>query len=162
MSHFGAYNGDFVTPCSGKDHDTRGMPASAVPLALRQRRPLIIPSILRNFGFMDIQEYKGSLEGKVVLITGAGGGIGLETAKCFAVMGAKVVMLDIDREKGVRAEAAVRSIPGAVADFYCIDLAEEGSFAAMKDFVIDRYGCPDIVFNNAAVLHLGALGEVGN
>ena len=29
---------------------------------------------------MDIQEYKGTLAGKVVLITGAGGGIGLETA----------------------------------------------------------------------------------
>ncbi len=111
---------------------------------------------------MDIQEYKGSLDGKVVLITGAGGGIGLETAKCFAVMGAKVVMLDIDREKGVRAEAAVRSIPGAVADYYCIDLADESGFAAMKAFVIDRYGCPDIVFNNAAVLHLGAVGEVGS
>ncbi len=49
---------------------------------------------------MDIQEYKGTLTGKVVLITGAGGGIGLETSKCFAVMGAKVVLLDIDREKG--------------------------------------------------------------
>ena len=111
---------------------------------------------------MDIQEYKGALAGKVVLITGAGGGIGLETAKCFAVMGAKVVLLDIDREKGMRAEAAVRAIPGAVAEFYCIDLAEEGSFGAMKDYVIGKYGCPDIVFNNAAVLHLGAVGEVGS
>ncbi len=111
---------------------------------------------------MDIQDFKGALAGKVVLITGAGGGIGLETAKCFAVMGARVVMLDIDREKGMRAEAAVRAIPGAVAEFYCIDLAEEGSFGAMKDYVIGKYGCPDIVFNNAAVLHLGAVGEVGS
>ena len=111
---------------------------------------------------MDIQEYKGTLAGKVVLITGAGGGIGLETAKCFAVMGARVVMLDIDREKGMRAEAVVKAIPGAVAEFYCIDLAEEGSFGAMRDFVMDRYGCPDVVFNNAAVLHLGAVGEVGS
>ena len=111
---------------------------------------------------MDIQDFKGALAGKVVLITGAGGGIGLETAKCFAVMGAKVVLLDIDREKGMRAEAAVRAIPGAVAEYYCIDLAEEGSFGAMRDFVMDRYGCPDVVFNNAAVLHLGAVGEVGS
>ena len=111
---------------------------------------------------MDIQEYKGTLAGKVVLITGAGGGIGLETAKCFAVMGARVVMLDIDREKGARAEEAVRAIPGAVAEYYYIDLAEEGSFGAMRDFVMDRYGCPDVVFNNAAVLHLGAVGEVGS
>ena len=111
---------------------------------------------------MDIQEYKGKLAGKVVLITGAGGGIGLETAKCFAVMGARVVMLDIDREKGARAEEAVRAIPGAVAEYYYIDLAEEGSFGAMRDFVMDRYGCPDVVFNNAAVLHLGAVGEIGS
>lgn len=111
---------------------------------------------------MDIQDYKGALAGKVVLITGAGGGIGLETACCFAVMGAQVVVLDNDREKGERAEAALRAIPGAVADYYYIDLADEGSFAAMKAFVIGKYGCPDIVFNNAAVLHLGAVGAIGS
>lgn len=111
---------------------------------------------------MDIQEYKGTLAGKVVLITGAGGGIGLETARCFVTMGAKVVVLDNDREKGERAEAALRAIPGAVADFYYIDLADEGSFDAMKAFVIGKYGCPDIVFNNAAVLHLGAVGAIGS
>ena len=111
---------------------------------------------------MDIQEYKGTLAGKVVLITGAGGGIGLETARCFVTMGAKVVVLDNDREKGERAEAALRAIPGAVADFYYIDLADEDSFAAMKAFVLGKYGCPDIVFNNAAVLHLGAVGAIGS
>lgn len=111
---------------------------------------------------MDIQEYKGALAGKVVLITGAGGGIGLETARCFVTMGAKVIVLDNDREKGERAEAALRAIPGAVADYYYIDLADEGSFAAMKAFVLGKYGCPDIVFNNAAVLHLGAVGAIGS
>ena len=111
---------------------------------------------------MDIQEYKGSLAGQVVLITGAGGGIGLETARCFVTMGARVVVLDNDREKGERAEAALRAIPGAVADYYYIDLADEGGFAAMKAFVIGKYGCPDIVFNNAAVLHLGAVGAIGS
>ena len=111
---------------------------------------------------MDIQEYKGTLAGKVALITGAGGGIGLETARCFVTMGAKVIVLDNDREKGERAEAALRAIPGAVADFYYIDLADEGSFAAMKAFVLGKYGCPDIVFNNAAVLHLGAVGAIGS
>ena len=111
---------------------------------------------------MDIQEYKGALAGKVVLITGAGGGIGLETARCIVTMGAKVIVLDNDREKGERAEAALRAIPGAVADYYYIDLADEGSFAAMKAFVLGKYGCPDIVFNNAAVLHLGAVGAIGS
>ena len=55
---------------------------------------------------MDIQDFKGTLDGKVVLITGAGGGIGLETARCIVTMGAKVIVLDNDREKGERAEAA--------------------------------------------------------
>ena len=111
---------------------------------------------------MDIQDFKGTLAGQVVLITGAGGGIGLETARCFVTMGAKVVVLDNDREKGERAEATLRAIPGAVADYYYIDLADEGSFAAMKAFVLGKYGCPDIVFNNAAVLHLGAVGAIGS
>ena len=111
---------------------------------------------------MDIQDFKGALAGQVVLITGAGGGIGLETARCFVTMGAKVVVLDNDREKGERAEATLRAIPGAVADYYYIDLADEGSFAAMKAFVLGKYGCPDIVFNNAAVLHLGAVGAIGS
>lgn len=111
---------------------------------------------------MDIQDFKGTLAGKVALITGAGGGIGLETARCFVTMGAKVVVLDNDREKGERAEVALRAIPGAVADYYYIDLADEGSFAAMKAFVLGKYGCPDIVFNNAAVLHLGAVGAISS
>ncbi len=111
---------------------------------------------------MDIQDFKGSRAGQVVLITGAGGGLGLETARCFVTMGAKDVVLDNDREKGERAEATLRAIPGAVADFYYIDLADEGSFAAMKAFVLGKYGCPDIVFNNAAVLHLGAVGSIGS
>ncbi len=44
--------------------------------------------------------------------------------------------------------------------FYNINLAEENSILKMKKYVLDKYGCPDIVFNNAAVLHLGETRKI--
>lgn len=109
---------------------------------------------------MNINDYKKTLDNKIVLITGAGGGIGLETAKCFAIMGAKVIILEVNEEKGNNAEKAINSIYKNSAEFYKIDLANEDSILKMKKYVLDKYGCPDIVFNNAAILHLGEIGKV--
>ncbi len=111
---------------------------------------------------MDINDYKNTLDNKIVLITGAGGGIGFETAKCFAIMGAKVIILEIDKEKGESAERKINSIYKDKVEFYNIDLAEENSILKMKEYVLDKYGSPDIVFNNAAILHLGEIGKVSS
>jgi NAD(P)-dependent dehydrogenase (short-subunit alcohol dehydrogenase family) len=111
---------------------------------------------------MNINDYKKTLDNKIVLITGAGGGIGFETAKCFAIMGAKVIILEIDKEKGESAERTINSIYKDKVEFYNIDLAEENSILKMKEYVLDKYGCPDIVFNNAAILHLGEIGKVSS
>lgn len=109
---------------------------------------------------MKINDYKSTLNDKSVLITGAGGGIGLETAKCFATMGAKVIILEVDEEKGKKSEKIINSMHDNSAEFYKIDLADEDSILKMKEFVLNKYGCPDIVFNNAAILHLGEIGKV--
>lgn len=109
---------------------------------------------------MNINDYKKTLDSKIALITGAGGGIGFETAKCFAIMGAKVVILEADKEKGESAERIINSIYRDKAEFYHINLAKENSILKMKEYVLDKYGCPDIVFNNAAILHLGEIGKV--
>jgi NAD(P)-dependent dehydrogenase (short-subunit alcohol dehydrogenase family) len=111
---------------------------------------------------MNINDYKKSLDNKIVLITGAGGGIGFVTAKCFAIMGAKVIILEIDKEKGESAERTINSIYKDKVEFYNIDLAEENSILKMKEYVLDKYGCPDIVFNNATILHLGEIGKVSS
>ena len=111
---------------------------------------------------MDINDYKNTLNNKTVLITGAAGGIGLETAKCFATMGAKVIILDINDEKGYSAENTINLIHDNSAEFYRIDLADEDSILKMKEYVLEKYGCPDIVFNNAAILHLGEIGKVSS
>ena len=109
---------------------------------------------------MKINDYKSTLNDKTVLITGAGGGIGLETAKCFATMGAKVIILEVDEKKGKKSEKIINSMHDNSAEFYKIDLADEDSILKMKEFVLNKYGCPDIVFNNAAILHLGEIGKV--
>lgn len=111
---------------------------------------------------MNINDYKNTLDSKVILITGAGGGIGFETAKYFAVMGAKVIILDIDEEKGKSAEKIIASTHKDNVEFYGINLAEENSILKMKGYILEKYGCPDIVFNNAAVLHLGEIGKVSS
>lgn len=111
---------------------------------------------------MNINDYKKTLYNKIVLITGAGGGIGFETAKYFAIMGAKVIILEINKEKGESAEKIINSIYKDKVEFYNINLAEENSILKMKKYVLDKYGCPDIVFNNAAILHLGEIGKVSS
>lgn len=110
----------------------------------------------------NIKQYQNALSDKIVLITGAGGGIGLETAKYFAGMGAKVIILEIDREKGRCADREVNLISPDSAEFYRIDFSDESSIFEMREYVLDKYGCPDIVFNNAAALHLGDVGTVRN
>ncbi|MBP3708141.1 MAG: SDR family oxidoreductase [Clostridia bacterium] len=111
---------------------------------------------------MNINDYRKTLDNKIILITGAGGGIGFETAKCFAIMGAKVIILEVDKEKGENAERTINSIYKDKVEFYNIDLAEENSILKMKKYVLDKYGCPDIIFNNAAILHLGEIGKVSS
>ncbi len=111
---------------------------------------------------MNINDFRNSLKAKTVLITGAGGGIGFETARLFAAMGARVIILEINKEKGKNAETSINSEFTGQAEFYPIDLADEKSILEMKAFVLEKYGCPDIIFNNAAILHLGEIGKVSS
>lgn len=87
----------------------------------------------------------GKLEGKVAVVTGAGSGMGRQTAKAFIAEGAKVVLVDRD-------EATVR----AASEEYGADAlaitADVAYLAAMQQVVreaIATYSCVDIIFNNA-------------
>lgn len=109
---------------------------------------------------MKIENFAGTLTGKTVLITGAGGGIGFETAKNFAIMGARVLILEINEELGQQAEQQInRLCPGSTV-FYPIDLGDEAAITQAKDWVYANFGCPDILFHNAAILPLGNIGHV--
>ena len=109
---------------------------------------------------MDIRIDGSILSGKIVLLTGAGGGIGLEAAKAFAEMGAKVLIAEIDWEKGEKAaEDITVKFPGA-AFFLHTDLSDGTAVRKLCGDILARFGCPDIIFNNAAAVITGKIGEV--
>lgn len=86
------------------------------------------------------------LDGKVAIVTGAAGGIGMASAQRLAKEGATVVLADIDL---AGAEAAAREIPGAVA--WELDLTDEAAVRVFCASVAERFGKIDILHNNAAI-----------
>jgi len=87
----------------------------------------------------------GRLAGKVAVVTGAGSGIGLATARRFAAEGAKLVSADIDPEAGSKAAAEVGGI------FVKVDVTSEAEVQALFQTAVDEYGGLDITFNNAGI-----------
>ena len=86
------------------------------------------------------------LEGKVAIITGAAGGIGMASAKRLAGEGAQVVLADLN-EAGLAAAAV--GIEGAVP--MPVDLTDARSVEDLCRSVADRFGRIDILHNNAAI-----------
>ena len=92
----------------------------------------------------------GVLEGKVALVTGAGGGIGLATAKAFAEAGASVVVADRDEELIGKAAEGLRSAGHTTIGVTC-DVTDKAQATAMIEQAVDTYGRLDAAFNNAGV-----------
>ena len=80
---------------------------------------------------MDLTFDKTALTGNTVLLTGAGGGIGRETALAFAALGAFVLLTDIDRARGEQATAAVNLRFPQAAHFLHADLSDKEAVAAL-------------------------------
>jgi NAD(P)-dependent dehydrogenase (short-subunit alcohol dehydrogenase family) len=92
----------------------------------------------------------GEFSGKCVLITGAGSGIGRETAFAFADAGATLVLIDIDPE-GLERSALLCEKLGATVHARVIDVAAAGEMAALAEFVHARFAAVDVLVNNAGV-----------
>lgn len=87
----------------------------------------------------------GRLEGKVCVITGAGGGMGADAAVRFAEEGAHVVVADVDRESAERVAGEVGGLAVQV------DVSDDVSVQAMYAAAAERFGGIDVLYNNAGI-----------
>ncbi|CCK74939.1 MAG: SDR family oxidoreductase [Oleispira antarctica] len=87
---------------------------------------------------------------KVVLITGAGNGIGRATALAFAQQGASVVVADINRADGEETAAMITQA-GGIATFMLCDVTKDQDVQSMVEGTVETYGKLDIAFNNAGI-----------
>jgi NAD(P)-dependent dehydrogenase (short-subunit alcohol dehydrogenase family) len=88
----------------------------------------------------------GRLDGKVAVITGAGGGMGREAALLFCEEGARVCVADVD---GAAAEQTATEAGEAFA--VEVDVADEDNVRRMYEQTAERYGGIDILYNNAGI-----------
>jgi NAD(P)-dependent dehydrogenase (short-subunit alcohol dehydrogenase family) len=94
------------------------------------------------------------LKDRVCVVTGAGGGIGRETAAQLAAAGAKVVVVDRNRESCVETEQEIRSQGREVLSLAC-DVADPDSVAAAAQETLATFGQCDVLVNNAGILRPG-------
>lgn len=90
------------------------------------------------------------IAGKVAIVTGAGGGIGEAYARALIDEGAKVVIAEIDEQKGSAVADAIKA-EGGEAIFVPVDISSEASTKAMAAAAIEAYGGIDFLVNNAAL-----------
>ncbi|MGE0223719.1 MAG: glucose 1-dehydrogenase [Acetobacteraceae bacterium] len=88
--------------------------------------------------------------GKVALITGGGGGIGRATALGFALLGAKVMVVDADAASG-QASADIVAQRGGTAAFAQADVTQAASVQDYVKKTLEAYGRIDCFFNNAGI-----------
>lgn len=90
-----------------------------------------------------------SFEGKVVLITGAGGGIGKETARLFHEQGALLALVDIDESTLRKAAEELR-----LENYLLIqaDVSKENEVKKYTESTVKKFGRIDVFFNNAGIV----------
>ena len=90
------------------------------------------------------------IEGKTAIVTGAGGGIGEAYARALVGEGARVIIAEIDEQKGAAVADSIKA-GGGEATFVPVDVSSEASTRAMADAAIETYGGIDYLVNNAAL-----------
>ena len=93
------------------------------------------------------------LADKIIIVTGAARGVGLENAKMMVNEGATVVMTDINSAAGEKAAQQI----GDSAHFFKQDVSQEQDWTELVAFVEHKFGRLDVLVNNAAILKYGEI-----
>jgi 3alpha(or 20beta)-hydroxysteroid dehydrogenase len=97
----------------------------------------------------------GRLEGKVAIITGASRGTGEATARRFVAEGASVVLADVLDGLGTKVAKEL----GDAALYVHLDVTQEADWARCLEAARERFGPPNVLVNNAAILHIAPIEE---
>lgn len=97
-----------------------------------------------------------TFEESVVIVTGAGRGIGFGLCKAFAEAGARVALNDIDGELAQQAAESINTeLSRDAVTAYALDVAAAGAVQAMVADVVQRHGRLDVAIANAGLSHFG-------
>ncbi len=99
-----------------------------------------------------------SFQGKTAVLTGAGSGFGLACAHRASALGMNLVLIDVQADALSAASAALSSTGVAVMPAVT-DVADAAAMDRLADDVMERFGAPHLVFNNAGVGTSGLLWE---
>jgi NAD(P)-dependent dehydrogenase (short-subunit alcohol dehydrogenase family) len=97
------------------------------------------------------------MQKQIVVITGAGSGLGREMAMVYAQSGACVAVVDIVSE---RAEQTLAMLPGSGHKSYTTDVGDDASVLALRDAVLRDFGGVSVLINNAGIASAGKIAEV--
>ncbi|WP_086828822.1 SDR family oxidoreductase [Allokutzneria sp. NRRL B-24872] len=153
----------YVTPALAEDLERWAPELWRRPLAAGHWAPLSHPEAVARMveEFVDhvetgtstralrqhrVSENRKPFADKLIVITGAGSGIGRATAEAFAEQGADVIACDINE---VAAKDTVRRMGSGAA--YQVDVSDEAAMRRFADTVLADHGIPDIVVNNAGI-----------
>lgn len=90
------------------------------------------------------------VSGKVVVVTGGANGLGFAMARAMSDNGARVVIVDVDRDSAERAAAELKARGGDVT-VETVDLADAAALRPLFDRIADNEGGIDVVFANAGI-----------
>ncbi len=89
---------------------------------------------------------------KSIIVTGSGGGIGEGIAKRLAQEGAKIIVNDIDAQRGAAVVAAIVAA-GGTASYFAADVTKSDDMRELISAAVERYGRLDVMINNAGWTH---------
>jgi NAD(P)-dependent dehydrogenase (short-subunit alcohol dehydrogenase family)/pimeloyl-ACP methyl ester carboxylesterase len=95
--------------------------------------------------------YADRFGGQLVLVTGAGSGIGRATALAFAEAGARLVAVDRDAESAARTAESALTLGAPAAWAETVDVSDEQAMEKLAGKVAAEYGVVDILINNAGI-----------
>ena len=104
---------------------------------------------------------RDALHGEIVVVTGAGGGIGFEAARALLWLGANVVIAEINQQTGRMAEVTLEKEFGKDRVLFVhTDIGDETSVQNLYHLCIMAFGKVDAAINNATIAVLGEVKEV--